>query len=125
MDLRYKLSFVIYSIVQILFVLYVLMWSLGMNVNNKLNPTHYLLITLIISNILLIGFLPRIATKQNLVKNMAKFFGFLFLAINLCFALKFLFEIFVYGLDGGFFTIVFLMLFAVADVYLIFRVIKL
>lgn len=96
-----------------------------MNVNNKLNLTHFLLIILIISNIFLIGFFPRIANKQYRFKSSAKFFSVLFLANNLCFALKFLIEILFYGLDGGFFTLLFLMLFAVADAYLIKRIIKL
>lgn len=125
MGLKYNLSLIIYSIVQVFFLLFILMWSLGMSVNAQLNQQHYLLITFIVCNTLLVGFLPTIAKKQNIFTTLFKGLGVLFLVINLYFALNFLYQILFYGMDGGFFTILFLMLFSVADAYLIKRIIKL
>jgi hypothetical protein len=125
MDLRYKVSLLIYSIVQIFFLLFILLWSLGMSVNAKLNQQHYLLITFIVLNVLVIGFLPTIAKKKNIFTKIVKCLGVLFLVVNLYFALHFLYQILFCGMDGGFFTILFLMLFAVADAYLLRRIIKL
>lgn len=125
MDLKYNLSLIIYVIVQVFFLLFILMWSLGMSVNAQLNQQHYLLITFIVLNTLVIGFLPTIAKKQNIFRTLFKCLGVLFLVINLYFALNFLCQILFYGMDGGFFTILFLILFAVADAYLFSRIIKL
>lgn len=124
MDTKYKLSFTIYCIVQVFFMLYILMWSLGMSVNSQLNYKHYLLFTFVILNTLVIGFLPILAKKKNSIWKVAKFFGLLLLAINLFFGLNYLFQILFIGLDGGFFTITFLMMFSVAVSYLIYRIVK-
>lgn len=125
MDSRYNLSLITYIVVQVFFLLFILLWSLGMSVNAQLNQQHYLLITFIVLNILVIGFLPTIAKKQNIIAKIVKCLGLLFLVANLFFALNFLYQILFCGMDGGFFTILFLMLFSVADVYLIKRIIKL
>lgn len=100
------------------------MWSLGMSVNSQLNYKHYLLFTFVILNTLVIGFLPILAKKKNNLWKVAKFFGLLLLIINLFFGLNFLFQILFIGLDGGFFTIAFLMMFSVAVSYLIYRIVK-
>jgi hypothetical protein len=125
MDLKYRISFVIYSLVQILLLLYILMWSLGMSVNAQLNFKHFLLITLISFNILLIGFMPTITSKLNQIKKISKFIGLLFLGFNLLVALKFLFDMLFHGADGGFFMILFLKLFVFSAIYLIVRIVKL
>lgn len=125
MDLKYKFSLLIYSFVQVFFLLLIFMWTLGMSVNAQLNHKHYLLIAFVAFNLLVIGFLPKIAKKQNIITKVIKGLGVLFLVINLFFALNFLYQILFYGMDGGFFTILFLMLFAFADSYLIMRIIKL
>ena len=64
-----------------------------MSRNAKLHSIHYLIITFIAVNILLIGFLPTISNKQKRLKEIAKYLGILFLAVNLFYALKFLYEI--------------------------------
>ena len=125
MDSKYKLSLFIYSIVQIFFLLYILMWSLGMSRNAKLNYIHFLIVTYIIVNVLLIYFLPIISNKYQRLKQIAIFLAFAFLAINLFYALKFLFEMIFQGMDGGFFTILYLILFSFADIYLASRILKL
>lgn len=125
MDIRYNLSLLTYIIVQVFFLLFILMWSLGMSVNAQLNLQHYLLIAFIVFNSLIIGFIPKIAKKQNIITKVIKGLGVLFLVINLFFGLNFLYQILFCGMDGGFFTILFLLLFAVADAYLIMRIIKL
>ena len=96
-----------------------------MSVNAEMNQKHYLLIGFIVLNTLVIGFLPKIAKKQNIITKIVKCLGVLFLVVNLVFALNFLFQILFHGLDGGFFTILFLILFSVAAAYLIKRIIKL
>jgi hypothetical protein len=101
------------------------MWSLGMSRNAKLHSIHYLIITFIIVNILLIGFLPTISNKQKRLKEIAKYLGILFLVANLFYALKFLYEIIFYGMDGGIYAIFYLVIFSVADVYLATRILKL
>jgi hypothetical protein len=125
MDLRYKVSLLIYSIVQVFFLLFILLWSLGMSVNAEMNQKHYILIAFIVLNTLVIGFLPAIAKKQNIITKIVKCIGVLFLVVNLVFALNFLFQILFNGFDGGIFTILFLILFSVAATYLIKRIIKL
>lgn len=95
-----------------------------MSVNSQLNYKHYLLFTFVILNTLVIGFLPILAKKKNSIWKIAKFFGLLLLVINLFFGLNYLFQILFIGLDGGFFTIAFLMMFSVAVSYLIYRIVK-
>ena len=96
-----------------------------MSENAKLNPKHYLVITFISVNILLIAFLPTLSNKQKRLKTIAKSLGLIFLAFNLFCALKFLFEIIFHGMDGGFFAILFLILFSFSAIYLGKRIQKL
>ncbi len=96
-----------------------------MSENAKLLPQHYLVITFISVNILLISFLPTLSNKQKRLKTIAKSLGLIFLAFNLFCSLKFLFEIIFHGMDGGFLAISFLILFSIADIYLAKRIIKL
>lgn len=95
-----------------------------MSVNSQLNYKHYLLLTFVVLNTLVIGFLPNLAKKKNSLWKVAKFFGLLLLVINLFFGLNYLFQILFIGLDGGFFTIVFIMMFSVAVSYLIYSIVK-
>jgi hypothetical protein len=74
---------------------------------------------------LLIGFLPTISNKQKRLKEIAKYLGILFLVANLFYALKFLYEIIFYGMDGGIYAIFYLLIFYVADVYLATLILKL
>lgn len=125
MDSKYTLSLLIYTLVQILILVYIVMWSLGMIENAKLNQMHYLVIAFIAANVLLITFLPTLSKKQNKLKTVAKYLGLLFLALNLSFALKILFEILFHGMDGGFFAVALLLLFTIAALYLAKRIFKL
>ncbi|RZK11581.1 MAG: hypothetical protein EOO46_06235 [Flavobacterium sp.] len=125
MAVKYKLSLLIYTLVQLLILLYILMWSLGMRQDAKLNLLHWLLIGYIVVNCLLIAFLPVLSKKQNKLKTATKYLGLLFLALNLSFALKILFEILFHGMDGGFFAVALLLLFTIAALYLAKRIFKL
>lgn len=101
------------------------MWSLGMSENAKLNYKHYLIIIFVLVNILLISLLPIISNKYKHLKGLAKLLGLMFLAVNLFYAIKFVSEILLQELDGGIFTIFCLILFSVAEVCLINKILKL
>lgn len=117
MNYRYKIALTIYSFQQILFLLYFLLMSLGLKKNSHLSPLHYSLFLFIILNISILIYFPYQKKIKNLRKTLQTI-AILFLTFNFIFTLKYLNEILFFGMDGGFFTIISIILFSVSDLYL-------